>query len=56
MQFGRRHAGRFGDGLDLGLLAPVAADMADGAAHDVVIVGGSASGVELSGLGDPIGR
>ena len=39
MQFGRRDAGGFGDGFDLGLLAPMAADMADGAAHDVVIGG-----------------
>ena len=40
MQFGRRDAGGFRDGLDLGLLAPMAADMADGAAHHVVIGGG----------------
>ena len=39
MQFGRRDAGGFGDGLDLGLLAPVAADMADGLAHHVVVGG-----------------
>ena len=41
VQLGRRDAGRFGDGLDLGLLAPMAADMADGAAHHLVIGGGS---------------
>ena len=41
MQFGRRDAGGFGDGFDLGLLAPVAADMADGLAHDVIIGGGA---------------
>ncbi len=40
MQFRRRDAGGFGDGFDLGLLAPMAADMADGAAHHVVIGGG----------------
>ena len=40
VQFGRRHAGGFGDGLDLGLLAPMAADMADGATHHGVIRGG----------------
>ena len=57
MQFGRRHAGRFGNGLDLGLLAPVAADMTDGAAHDVVIFGGLAQRNRIAlGLGDPIGR
>ena len=37
MQFGRRNAGGLRDGFDLGLLAPMAADMADGAAHNVVI-------------------
>ena len=37
MQLGRRDAGGVGDGVDLGLRAPVAADMGDGAAHDVVI-------------------
>ena len=41
MQFGRRDARRLGDGLDFRLLAPMAADMADGAAHHVVIGGGS---------------
>ena len=40
MQLGRRHAGGFGDGLDFGLLAPMAADMADGAAHHLIIGGG----------------
>ena len=44
MQFGRRDAGGFGDLLDLRLLAPVAADVGDGAAHDVVVGGGGASG------------
>ena len=39
MQFGRRDLGGFGDGLDIRLVAPIAADMGDGAAHDVVIVG-----------------
>ncbi len=39
MQFGRRDAGGFRNGFDLGLLAPMAADMADGAAHHVVIGG-----------------
>jgi hypothetical protein len=37
MQIGRGNAGGFGDGLDLGLRAPMAADMGDGAAHDIVI-------------------
>ncbi len=37
MQLGRRHARGFGDLLDLRLVAPVAADMRDGAAHDVVV-------------------
>ena len=41
MQFGRRDAGGLGDGFDFGLLAPMAADMADGAAHHVVIGGRS---------------
>ena len=40
MQFGWGDASGFGDGLDLGLLAPVAADVADGAAHHVVVGGG----------------
>ena len=39
VQFGRGHAGGFGNGLDLGLFAPMAADMADGFAHDLVIGG-----------------
>ena len=39
MQLGRGDARGLGDGLDLGLLAPVAADMADGAAHHVVVGG-----------------
>ena len=39
MQFGRRDAGGIGDGFDFGLRAPIAADMGDGAAHDVVIGG-----------------
>jgi hypothetical protein len=37
MQLGRRDASGFGDSFDLGLLAPVAADMADRLAHDVII-------------------
>ena len=37
MQVGRRDAGGVGDRLDLGLRAPIAADMGDGAAHHVVI-------------------
>ena len=53
MQFGRRDAGGVGDGLDLGLLAPVAADMADGAAHHVVVGGGSG---ERGRVGDTVGR
>ena len=54
VQFGRRHAGGFGDGLDLGLLAPMAADMADGAAHHVVIGGGC--GERPRDWAMPIGR
>ncbi len=41
MQFGRRHLGSFRDGVDIGLLAPIAADMGDGSTHHVVIVGGA---------------
>ena len=37
MQIGGVDAGGVGDGLDLRLRAPIAADMGDGAAHDVVI-------------------
>ena len=40
MQFGRRDAGGFRDLVDLGLRAPVAADMRDGATDDVVVGGG----------------
>ncbi len=40
MQFGRCDAGGFGDGFDFGLLAPVAADVADRLAHDVIIGSG----------------
>ena len=53
MQLGRRDAGGFGDLLDLRLLAPVAADMGDGAAHDVVVGGG---GVERREVGNAVGR
>ena len=34
MQLGRGDAGGFGDGFDLGLVAPMIADVSDGAAHD----------------------
>ena len=37
MQIGGGDAGGVGDGFDLGLRAPIAADMGDGAAHDVII-------------------
>ncbi len=37
MQIGGADAGGVGDGVDLGLRAPIAADMGDGAPHDVVI-------------------
>ena len=37
MQVGGGHAGRVGDLLDFGLRAPIAADVGDGAAHDVVV-------------------
>ena len=52
MQLGGCDAGRFGDRLDLGLLAPMPADMRDGAAHDVVVVGG---GLERAGIGNAVG-
>ena len=44
MQLGRRDAGGFGDLIDLRLGAPVAFDVSDGAAHDVVVGGGGDSG------------
>ena len=53
MQRGRGDAGGVRDGLDFGLLAPVIADIADGAAHHLVISGGL---VEFPGLGDTVGR
>ena len=43
MQFGGRDAGGFGNGVDLGLVAPMPGDMGDGAAHDVIVVGGGLS-------------
>ena len=52
VQLGRRDAGGFGDGVDFGLLAPVLADVADGAAHHVVIGGG---GIERREVGNAIG-
>ena len=51
MQFGRRDAGRFGDGLDLGLLAPMAADMADGFADHVIVGGGSGQRHRVNTIG-----
>ena len=53
MQFGRRDAGGFGDLFDLRLVAPMAADVGDGAAHDVVVGGGR---VERLEVGNAIGR
>ena len=53
MQLGRRDAGGLGDGLDFGLLAPMAADMADGAAHHVVIGGGFG---QKRRVGNAVGR
>ena len=53
MQLGRGDAGGFGDGVDFGLLAPMLADMADGAAHHV-IVGGRF--VQHGEVGDTVGR
>ena len=41
MQFGRADTGSFRDRFDLGLHAPVAANMSDGAADDFVIVSGA---------------
>ena len=52
VQFGWRDAGGFRDGFDLGLLAPMAADVADGAADDLVIGGGR---VEWRRVGNAIG-
>ena len=52
VQLGWCDAGGFGDGVDLGLLAPVLADVADGAAHHVVIGGG---GIEQREIGNAIG-
>ena len=52
MQLGRGDARRFGNGFDLGLLAPVLADIADGAAHHVVIGGGV---IERREIGNAIG-
>ncbi len=40
MQFGRSDAGGFGNGLNFGLFAPMAADMSDCLTHGLV-VGGS---------------
>ncbi len=48
MQLRRRNAGGVGDGFDLGLGAPVAADMSDGAADDVVILRGGRQFGELA--------
>ena len=53
VQLGRRDAGGFGDLFDLRLRAPVAADVSDGAAHDVVIGGG---GGQRHGIGYSFGR
>ena len=53
MQLGRRDARGLGDGLDFGLLAPMAADMADGAAHHVIIGGRNG---ERGRVGDTVGR
>src|SRR5690349_19197634 len=47
MKFGRRDAGGFGDLLDLGLRAPVALDMGDGAANDVIVSGRGAERREV---------
>ena len=52
MQLGRGDAGGLGDGLDFGLLAPMAADMADGAAHHVIIGGGFG---EVLRIGNAVG-
>src|SRR5450631_3275931 len=56
MQIGGGNARGFRDGADRGLRAPMAADMGDGAAHDVVIGrrggerGGARKAVGKSGL------
>ena len=39
MQFGRRDARSFRDGVDIRLFAPIAADMGDGAPDHVVVIG-----------------
>ena len=53
MQLGRRDAGRFRDGVDLRLRAPVLGDERDGAAHDVVVGGGVGQRREV---GNAVGR
>ena len=53
MQIGRRDAGGIGDDVDFGLRAPVAADMGDGAADDVVV---GRRGRERRELGEAIGQ
>ena len=52
VQLGRGDAG-LGDGFDLRLVAPMIADVADGAAHDLVIGGG---GGKRRQVGDAVGR
>ena len=53
MQIGGADAGGFGDGVDLGLRAPMAADMGDGAAHDVVV---GRRGGERGEVGEAVGQ
>ena len=53
MQVGRGDARGVGDGVDLRLVAPVAANMRDGAAHDVVVRGRRRKRCEL---GEAVGR
>src|SRR4051794_33499019 len=53
MQLGGRHTRGFGDLFDLRLIAPVAADVRDGAADDVIVGRGRGGRLEA---GDTVGR
>ena len=53
MEIGGGYAGRFRNRLDLRLRLPIAADMGDGAAHDVIIGGGVGERAEV---GNAVGR
>ena len=53
MQLGGADASGFRDLIDLRLLAPMATDVSDGAAHHAVVGG---RGAERSKVGYPVGR